>query len=62
MSVLRWQIDRIIGDGGEKISKRKESEGARGGRVDSELGEGGANEKQPGHSEPHSHGPDGPLP
>lgn len=40
MSVLRWQIGRIIGDGGEKISKRKESEGARGGRVDSELGEG----------------------
>ena len=39
MSVLRWWMDRIIGDGGEKISKRKESEGARAGRVDSELGE-----------------------
>lgn len=40
MSMLRWWIDRIIGDGGEKISKRREREGARGGRVDSELGEG----------------------
>ena len=40
MFVLRWWIEGIPGDRGEKTSKRGEREGASGGRADSELGGG----------------------